>query len=41
MMTKCCTGGDSFADCLKMMEEMKKQCCAPNKDVAESEGKKK
>ena len=41
MMTKCCTGRGGFPDCLKMMDEMKKQCCAPNKDVVESERKKK
>ena len=41
MMTKCCTGRGGFPDCLTMMEEMKKQCCAPNKDIAESERKKK
>lgn len=41
MMTKCCTGQGSFPDCLTMMEEMKKQCCAPHKDAAESERKKK
>ena len=40
MMTKCCTGQGSFPDCLTMMEEMKKQCCAPHKDAAESERKK-
>lgn len=41
MMTKCCTGQGSFPGCLTMMEEMKKQCCAPHKDAAESERKKK
>ena len=41
MMTKCCTSQGSFPDCLTMMEEMKKQCCAPHKDAAESERKKK
>ena len=41
MMTKCCNGQGSFSDCLTMMEEMKKQCCAPHKDTAESERKKK
>jgi pentatricopeptide repeat protein len=41
MMTKCCTGQGSFPDCLTMMEEMKKQCCGPHKDAAESERKKK
>ncbi len=41
MMTKCCGGVGSFPDCLTMMEEMKKQCCTPNKDVAEPERNKK
>ncbi len=41
MMTKCCTSQGSFPDCLTMMEEMKKQCCAAHKDAAESERKKK
>jgi pentatricopeptide repeat protein len=42
MMAKCCAGqGGSFPDCLAMMEEMRKQCCAPNKNVAESGRKKK
>ncbi len=40
MMTKCCPGRGGFPDCLTMMEEMKKQCCAPHKDAAESERKK-
>ncbi|MEJ2695079.1 MAG: hypothetical protein P8013_00365 [Candidatus Sulfobium sp.] len=38
-MIKCCTGQEGFPDCLTMMEEMKKQCCAPNKETAESEKK--
>ncbi len=41
MMTKCCTDQGSFLNCLTMMEEMKKQCCAPQKDAAQSERKKK
>ncbi len=41
MMTKCCAGRGGFPDCFTMMEEMKKQSCMPNKDVTESERKKK
>lgn len=40
MVTKCCAGRGGFPDCLTMMEEMKKQCCAPHKDAVESERKK-
>ncbi len=41
IMTKCCTSQGIFPDCSTMMEEMKKQCCAPQKDATESERKKK
>ncbi len=41
MMTKCCTSQGSFPDCSTMMEEMKKHCCTPQKDAAQSERKKK
>ncbi len=40
MMTKCCTDGGGFPDCVKMMEEMKKHCCAPLKNEAASEKEK-
>jgi pentatricopeptide repeat protein len=40
-MMKCCSGQGSFPDCLTMVEEMKKQCCTPHKNKAESEKKKK
>ncbi len=41
MMTKCCTGRGGFPDCSTMTEEMKKHCCTPQKDAAQSERKKK
>jgi pentatricopeptide repeat protein len=41
MMTKCRASRGSFPDCLTMMKEMKKKHCAPSKDAAESERKKK
>ena len=41
MMSACCAGRGGFSDCSTMMEEFKKQCCAPNKGTAESERKKK
>ncbi len=41
IMTKCCTSQGIFPDCSTIMEEMKKQCCAPQKDAAQSERKKK
>ncbi len=40
-MLKCCTGQGGFPDCLTMMEKMKKRCCTPHKDTAESDRKKK
>ncbi len=38
-MMKCCTEEGGLTDCLTMMEKMKKQCCAPDKDASESERK--
>ncbi len=44
MMTKCCAGG-GFPDCATamkgVMEQMKTQCCTPDKDAAEFQGRKK
>lgn len=40
-MMKSCTTQGGFPGCLTMMEEMKRQCCPPQRDAAEPERTKK